>query len=159
MKKVLYSIAFSLIIFTASAQKKFNTIVFKDFLTRSGSPSMLDYGVFAKKDAVSTLQVIKTEKAGTINISTIDSTITVKTAGAEDQLFKITLIMEEEKDKYKNKTLKIYCEDKMKKGFVLLIDRNENFRKSDLMYVSITHDNNDDGNKYSCTYLKNLLEK
>lgn len=157
MKKILYTIAICLLVANTFAQKNFNTISFTRFLTRTGNPSALDQGVFAKKGAYDNLKVDRTDKTGTININANELTITVKTDGEADKIFKIHTINKEEKNEYKAKITRISCEDKMGVQHDLIITRDQNAKEINQMIVKIIQANND-GYEYTCTYLKNLIE-
>jgi len=158
MKKLITAVAFCVILTNVFAQKNFNVINFTEFLTTSGSGSMLDQGVFATKESKSNFAVEATVAAGTISINTIDSTITIKLSGKADQVYKISTIYDEEKGQYKSKTLKIACINSSKTDFYFKIERTENLKKMNIMYVTLLQRNND-GYKFTCTYLKDLFQK
>ena len=160
MKKLLYTIACSFIAINGFSQKNFTQIEFSKVLTRSGSPSALDYGIYAKKNATNNLKVDMTEKPGTININLKDSVITVKMDGSEDKVFKILYIADEEKHKFNKKTyrsLTMSCKNKKGIDFTVKISRDDDGKKMNIMDVSILQSNND-GNEYTCAYIKNLFE-
>lgn len=157
MKKVITTIALCTLLTTVFAQKKFNTIMFSKYYTTTGSPGMLDYGVFAKKGAASNLKMTETIKSGTIDINIIDSIITIKTEGDTDKIFKMKNINEEEKDKYKTKRLSISCINKAGNQFNLKIIRDETLKRINQMQVTINQ-NNDDGDMYISTYLEDLYQ-
>ncbi len=142
---------------SAFAQKNFNTITFSRFLTSTGNGSALNQGVFAIKGSANNLKVDRTEKTGTININTADSTITVKCDGDEDKIFKIGTVYKEEKNQYKTQTVLITCKDKMRTDFSLIITRDKSGKASNQMNVKIIEANND-GYEYTCTYLKDLFK-
>lgn len=156
MKKVLYTIAICLFITNVFAQKEFKPISFNKFLTTTGNPSALDQGVFAKKGGYDNLKVIITEKPGTINISSAEMNITVKTDGEADKIFKIHTINKEEKNQYKAKITRISCEDKMGNQYDLVITRDENSKNINQMHVTIKQSNND-GYDFTCPYSKELF--
>ncbi len=158
MKKLLFTITLSLIIGNVFAQKNFNPIIFSKSLTTTGNPSVMDQGVFAKKDSYDNLKVNMSDKSGTILIDANQSTITVKTDLEADKVFKIRTINKEEKDKYKVKTVRISCEDNMAVQYDLIITRNSNSKETNQMIVKIIKPNND-GYQFTCTYLKDLYEK
>ena len=158
MKKLITAIAFCVLLTNVYAQKIFNVINFTEFLTTSGNGSMLDYGVFATKESKSKLAVDNTVAVGTININTIDSTITIKVSGKADEVYKISTIYNEEKGQYKSKVLKIACINSNKTYFYFKIELTENLKKMNIMYVTLLQDNND-GYKFTCTYLKDLFQK
>lgn len=158
MKKIFTAVALCILLTNVFAQKSFNIINFTEFLTTSGSGSMLDQGVFATKGSKSNFAVDKTVAAGTININTLDSTITIKIEGKSNVIYKIRTVYEEEKGQYKSKTLKISCGNSSRKDCDLKIERTENFKKVNLMFVTLLEPNND-GYKFTCTYLKDLFQK
>lgn len=160
MKKLLYTIACSFIAINGFSQNNFKQIDFSQIKTTSGTPSLLDYGIYANKNATNNLKVDVTKKTGTININVKDSVITVKMDGSEDKVFKISNISEEEKIKYKKKTYKkliISCKNKTGIDFTLKISRDDDGEKMNQMDVSIQRSNGD-GDEYTCTYLKDLFE-
>ena len=158
MKKLITAFAFCVLLTNVYAQKIFNVINFTEFLTTSGSGSMLDHGVFAIKNSKSNFAVEGTVAAGTININTIDSTITIKVSGKADAVYKISTIYNEEKGQYKSKILKIACRNSSKTYFNFKIERTDNLKKMNIMYVTLLELNND-GYKFTCTYLKDLFQK
>lgn len=158
MKKLLYIIVLILLITNGFAQKNFKPISFISFLTTTGNPSALDQGVFAQKGAYDNLKVDISEKSGTINISSTDMNITVKTDGSEDKIFKIHTINKEEKNEYKAKITRISCEDKTGIQYDLIITRDENSKNINQMHVKIKQSNND-GYDFTCPYSKDLFEK
>ena len=158
MKKLSTAVAFCVILTNVFAQKNFNVINFTEFLTTSGNGSMLDQGVFAIKNSKSNFAVEGTVAAGTININTIDSSITIKVSGKADAVYKISTIYNEEKGQYKSKTLIIACRNSSKTYFNFKIERTDNLKKMNIMYVTLLELNND-GYKFTCTYLKDLFQK
>ena len=156
MKKLITVVTFCVLVTNMYSQKSFNSISFSKFLTTTGSPSILDYGVFAKKDAANNLKVTETIKSGTININTTDLSVVVKTEGGADMIYKILSIYNEEKEKNHDKTLKIPCSDVRGIQYLLTIIRNDAFKKINQMNVQILQDNGD-GYKYTCSYLKDLF--
>ena len=158
MKKIITAVAFCVILTNVFAQKVFNVINFTEFLTTSGSGGMLDYGVFATKESKSKFAVEGTVAPGTININTIDSTISIKVSGKADAVYKISTIYNEEKGQYKSKTLIIACRNSSKTYFNFKIERTDNLKKMNIMYVTLLQDNND-WYKFTCTYLKDLFQK
>lgn len=157
MKKLLYTIACSLIAINGFSQKKFSQIEFTKVKTTSGHSSVLDMGIYANKNATNHITVDVIEKPGTININTKDSIVTVKIDGTEDKVYKITYITEEKVDKkYKSKNLDIWCKSKNGNDVKLNIYRREYGKKDYGMDVSITSTNGD-GDEYTCIYIKDLF--
>ena len=118
----------------------------------------MNQGVFATKDAYKNLKVDNTEKAGTIDIEAVESTITVKCNGEQDIVYKIISINKEEKNQYKTQTVLIPCKDKKGTDFSLIISRDKTGKAANQMNVKIIEANND-GFEYTCSYLKDLFKK
>ena len=157
MKQLLYTIACSFIAISAFSQKNFKQIDFSEVKISKGHPSLLDYG---NPNVKSNLTVDVTKSPGTININAKDSVVTVKMDGSADKVFKILYIADEEKHKFNKKTyrsLSISCKNKTGVDFTLIISRDDNGKKMNIMNVSILQSNGD-GDEYTCTYLKDLSE-
>ncbi len=157
MKKLLFTIAISMVLNSVLAQKNFNTITFSKFLTTTGSPSPLNQGIFAIKGSVNNTKVEGTDKPGTINISVAESTVTVKCDGEVDKVFKIVTINKETKEQYKSLRLSITCKDNTGADYSLIITRTKFSKEVNQMNVAIVQINGD-GFNYTCTYLKDLFE-
>ena len=106
MKKLLYTIACSFIAINGFSQNNFKQIDFSQIKTTSGTPSLLDYGIYANKNATNNLKVDVTKKTGTININVKDSVITVKMDGSEDKFLKFPTFLKKKKLSIKRKRIK-----------------------------------------------------
>lgn len=157
MKKTILSIALCTICCAVFAQQKnFKQL---NYYTGGEKQSMLDYGIFNTRKTPPKPRAL----TGTINISLLDSTITILDNGIANDKFKLKTVQPEITNQDGSRTLTILtAEDKSHYAKTITILRDQvNTAKNEMKFIMKYIDvkfKDSPPTEYDCTYLENLFE-